>query len=407
MKNELQQNLESFVTEVLSNLNFDKLTIEFPGYDPTGGYAADMIFAKVTGEKNCKKEILDIIIKKSKDSAVNQETLNLRNAYINEVNMYSKFIPYLQNFAKKRNCQHFEHIPHCYGTMVRDDQFIVFLENLKLRGFKLHEIGIPHDINHNKIILRAYAKFHALCLALRDQEPEIFREFEESMVPLFSSDNKMFDMLLSSVQKEIEYAIKIYEEKNKPTVVKKLKTLIEKYGETLKDCFDYKDEDFLVIRHGDCWNNNYLFYYNKDESVPENVMLIDWQFGCLGSPLADICTYLFYCCSKKELEHLDELLEIYYETLCIKLEELGSNPEKCFPKKNLRKSFHRYALLGIGGMTMSVKISCLKNLNKTFDIGQAAEDGNFNGVLAGEIDEKKYFDRINGVFEHCIARNLI
>lgn len=127
--------------------------------------------------------------------------------------------------------------------------------------------------------------------------------------------------------------------------------------------------------------------------------------GLQGSPLADVTQFILYCSSKKELEHLDELIKLYYDALCKKLKELGSDPEKCFPWETCQEDFRKYIPLGIAGMTMAVRMSYRMEPEKCYNIAESVEVGNFNGILGeGISNPDEYFERLDGILELCANR---
>ncbi|KAK9872373.1 hypothetical protein WA026_017831 [Henosepilachna vigintioctopunctata] len=130
--------------------------------------------------------------------------------------------------------------------------------------------------------------------------------------------------------------------------------------------------------------------------------------GLFGSPLADIACFLFFCCSRRELDHLDDLLKLYHEEVSSNLKQLGSQPEKCLPWKACQESFKRYTPMALVGMPQAAKLSCQVQLDKTYDLAEAAEEGNFCKIFDGELrDPEEYFNRINSIFELCIEKGLL
>lgn len=156
------------------------------------------------------------------------------------------------------------------------------------------------------------------------------------------------------------------------------------------------------------YQTNKFFFQNENETVPDKLIIIDWQAGIVGSPLADICQYLFYCCSGKELEHLDDLLKLYYDTLSKKLKELGSDPQKCFTWEDCKRSFERYAPLAIAGVPISSRMCFKTNVKQTVEFAETIKDGNMDGIFGdGLTDPEKYFERIDGILKFAVERKLV
>ncbi|KAK9872372.1 hypothetical protein WA026_017830 [Henosepilachna vigintioctopunctata] len=241
MDHKIQHKITTWIQDVFKNRNYEEIKVKFPATDTSGGYAAEMIYVNLVGVKDGKEENTSIIVKKGRDSSVLQDTLNLSRAYASEVRLYAKYIPYLQKFAEKRNVKPFDNIPFCYGTVDTDNQYVIFMENLKERHYKLHDIEKPIDLNHAELVIIAYAKIHALWLALRDQEPKVFDEFKGECGPNFVG-TKVFECIIETAHKELDSVIDIYKEKKKPHIIDKLTTLKQNYERLLSDTFLNKDE---------------------------------------------------------------------------------------------------------------------------------------------------------------------
>ncbi|KAL3288015.1 hypothetical protein HHI36_002467 [Cryptolaemus montrouzieri] len=404
MEDEFKNKVIKWVKKVLKNEHFETIDVTFPNYDLGGGFGSEMTFVEVSGEKSGHTKILNLIVKKSIESLLQFDNINFNDVYLNELNIYSKVVPYFQKFLEKKKLKPFPNIPHCYGTIIEPNEYVIILENLKPKGFKLNDIRNPLDLSHSKLALEAYAKWHALSFALREEEPTVFEELGKCNKTML--ETKVFDIFNGTIQNELDFVINIYEEKNKTIMIEKLKLLKKNYVDLATEILSNKNEDYLVIKHGDTWNNNLLFHYEDGQGNPDEVVIVDWQISSLGSPVCDVACYIFYGSSSQELEHLGELLDCYYDTLSIELRALGNEPEKCFPKKYFLESFRKYAPVGIAGMPMLAKMSNKKthNYNATVD----PNEKDFSKLLDGEMrDPEEYFNRINGILEYCIEHGFL
>ncbi|KAL3282160.1 hypothetical protein HHI36_005355 [Cryptolaemus montrouzieri] len=192
-------------------------------------------------------------------------------------------------------------------------------------------------------------------------------------------------------------------------MVEKLKFLNEQCANLLKNYFLVDvNENYVVLRHGDCWMNNFLFHYDENEINPDKVAVIDWQMSMIGSPMSDLAFFLFYGCSKTELDHLDDLLDFYYDNLSNNLRKLGSEPETCFPKGKVMETFKKYALAAIVGMPLMVKISYVSNLPEKCDYSEVGQEGGFNCDCEEKLrDEEGYIRRLDGLLKLCIERGFL
>ncbi|XP_044746572.1 uncharacterized protein LOC123308095 [Coccinella septempunctata] len=407
MDKEIKTKIISWVKDALKQEKLDKIDVKFPVTDATGGYSAEIVYVDVRAEKGLETKCYNLIVKKNKDNEVIMDTMNFREVYKKEVYLYSTYVPFLKKFAEKRGSAPFDNIPRCYGTVNETNHYVIVMENLKPKNFRCHPLGgDAMSLDHVKLVITAYAKWHALGLAVRDQDPDVLKGFGK---PRHLLENEyLMKSICASIENEMDYVSEIYKKNNDLKPVEVLQKLKENYVQMFRDMLENKDEDVLIARHGDSWNNNFLFHFNEEQNIPDKVMIIDWQAGILGNPMADVNQFLFYCCTRKELEHLDEILKLYHDTLSKKLKELGSDPSKCFPWDVCKKSFERYAPLSIAGVPICSRMCFKGEVKKAFDFADSVESGNVDAMFGNELtDPKKYFERIDGVLKLVIDRKLV
>jgi len=407
MTSESKTKIISWIQDALKEEKFDKIDVEFPDCDSTGGYAAEIVFVNVTAQKGDDKKNYELVVKKNKDSETVMETMNFREVYKKEVFQYSTYIPYLRKFAEKRGSEPFGNIPYCYGTVDEKNHLVIIMENLKPKNYRCHPLGgDAMSLDHVKLVVTAYAKWHAFGLAVRDQDPEVLGAFEK---PRHLLENEyLMKNITAAIENELDFVSDLYKAKYDLKLVEILQRLKNEYAGRFRDMLENKDEEHQIARHGDSWNNNFMFHYDGENRVPDKVMIIDWQAGILGSPMADMNQFLFYCCSAKELEHLDEILKLYHDTLSEKLKELGSDPKKCFPWDVCKNSFEHYAPLSIAGVPLCARMSFKGKVEKPYELADTVKDGNLSSIFGNELsDPKKYFERIDGILKLCVKRKLI
>ncbi|KAJ8957800.1 hypothetical protein NQ314_006475 [Rhamnusium bicolor] len=134
--------LFSWVEESLDNTKLKNYQINIDGKSEKGdGYAGEIVFVSVNGASNeNKKKVLHWVIKHAKRNAHLRKTIPMKAAFDNEIYIYDKVLPTFKKFQLEKNVLDvFESVPKCYKTLIFDDMEVLVLDNLKKRGYELHD----------------------------------------------------------------------------------------------------------------------------------------------------------------------------------------------------------------------------------------------------------------------------
>lgn len=230
-------------------------------------------------------------------------------------------LPALRHFEESKGLiaeeNGFVEYPKCLRTIDTEPDESVLLEDLSARGFEIIDRYTQEvTFEHVRLIMQVLGKFHAISFALKDQQPEKFKELTlklDDELFIRRDDTKLRDyfmMQIETIKKPIS------SDEDAPLLAKVTK-LFEKHPmDICADCIDVENVGSCsVIAHGDAWQNNTMFKYDKS-GKPVEIQLIDWQISRHTSPIIDI-VYFMFCCTTKELrdQHYDSLLKIYHESL--------------------------------------------------------------------------------------------
>lgn len=204
----------------------------------------------------------------------------------------------------------------CYASIGDEFSECLFLEDLNLRHFEV--INHRQEIltfDHLSLVMKALGKFHALSFALRDQQPEKFKQLTSGLHELYwvMLESELTQHYTSLVDR---FKSVLAEEKQFDLLGKFNLKLGDDYFRTIrKTNSGAPAEPYAVICHGDLTVNNSMFRTDQ-QGKPVEIQLIDWQFARYASPVTDLVLYLF-CSTTKELrdEHFDDFLKIYHESL--------------------------------------------------------------------------------------------
>lgn len=187
---------------------------------------------------------------------------------------------------------------------------------MNVSGFQMvNHRSEPITFEHVKLVMQTLGKFHAISLAMKEEQPEKLKMLTSGLTDILirENDQNMQDFLnfwpaavIAAITDPADVHIK-----------RKIEMLYErKQMEIAAECVNGKTaEPYTVICHGDVWTNNTMFK-SDDEGKPIDVRFLDYQLTRYSSPVCDIVYYL-YCCTSKELRdgHYDTFLRIYHESL--------------------------------------------------------------------------------------------
>lgn len=171
-------------------------------------------------------------------------------------------------------------------------------------------------VEHILLVMKALGKFHAVSLALKDQNPEKLSEIVNGLDEhLFRPGNTsgfatMFNQAAMTVINSIS------DEKDAHLLEAVLRLYERDQYDILIDCVNANEnEPFSVVTHGDMWSNNSMFKTNN-KNMPKKVCLIDWQMSRYASPALDITYYIFVSTTRELRRHnYNVYLKTYHESL--------------------------------------------------------------------------------------------
>lgn len=207
---------------------------------------------------------LELILKAAHQSEAFRKAAPLRVAYIREIFIYEHIFEEFKKFQEEYNIPNpFDSYVKMYAASTLDGHECFVMENLKVEGFKLWDKKVPMNAGHISKVIKEYAKFHAISIALKHKHPEIFKELTKDITDAAFQDgnndeeNKVkFESFIKAV---CSTASKAFEDDPVLTgYFKEFESAIYNFVAT-----DFKDPEYKqVIVHGDCWCNNFLFKYD-------------------------------------------------------------------------------------------------------------------------------------------------
>nr|XP_053635499.1 uncharacterized protein LOC128690800 [Cherax quadricarinatus] len=243
-----------------------------------------------------------------------------------------------------------------FYTSLEREKEMIFLEDLRPRGFQMFDRKKGLSVAHANLVLQELAKLHAASLLLKARAPteDLANRFTHIKTDWMTfSDcakamiNGMFSGQLKSSQ-QLLHNIKGYEVAEQ---------WIAKHNDNWADLIEIqlaRNPKFDVICHGDCWNNNMLFRYNK-EGDPVEVMLLDLQLNRVASPATDLNYFLYTSLHGRDRQaNWQDFLTCYYDTFRGVMEAGERNMP--FTLEELRQEYKDKMEYGLISAAMSVPI---------------------------------------------------
>ncbi|KAG0727852.1 RNA-directed DNA polymerase from mobile element jockey [Chionoecetes opilio] len=316
----------------------------------------------------------------------------------NEAKFYMNLVPELNSIMK--DIGHREiNFPKCFYASLEHEREVIFLEDLRPRGYKMLDRRRGLDEAHATLVVRELARLHAASLLLQNKTPDHdLKEKHPFLEKGWYYFVRNFDIMLKIMQDSVKFAKEIL---NKVGGYDRVTTWIDTILPKLVEIFYEQLEcgEPKVVCHGDCWNNNLLFRYNE-AGQPEDVMLIDLQAVCHAAPVTDL-NYLFFTSMTGDVRRPNTkvFLGSYYSTLRSIMEDAGQ--EVPFTQAQLLLDFRDKNLIGMIFAMMAVPAV----LFESEDPVDSSENFNTTGLIC--LMQAHFMNSVNpGTFQETLAECL-
>jgi len=316
-------------------------------------------FTYKNGNKK-KKSSLPLIAKSLPTNIARRKTFRSVDFFKTEVAFYTIAWPALDAFQKSKNVKEpFVNIPKCLASCADGTNDFIVMEDLSHDGFGNRGRSDGLDVQHVKLIIELFAKFHSLGFAFKDQKPEEFKKISDSLEETYFHEKfrkwyinmqSLFkDIVADAVEKELpaEYSVK-------------LKKLFDNdfYTAICKSCAERGP--LAVISQGDAWLPNFLLHYDEKKN-PDKAIMIDFQLARCSSLVLDIVFFLYACTDGEFLEnHFDEIISHYHTVFAANLKALGTK-EELVTLKLIKEEMKKHGAFFVGMITEAIIMSLLED----------------------------------------------
>lgn len=216
-----------------------------------------------TKELNGTCEELHLICKTQPADGARKRMFKSDLVFDREIYTYSKLLPAFVRFQQEQRLSEIESFlsfpkVYAYEANEQNGNYVLIMEDMRHKKYEMWPKEKVIDLEHELHVLGELGKYHGVSIALKDQRPDEFSKFKK-LKDLFVEVvvNGLFGPF---VQKSIKRAADALEN---PEYRKYMHNLRKNYTSKVKNYLS--SEEYGVIGHGDCWNNNFLFQHSNDD----------------------------------------------------------------------------------------------------------------------------------------------
>ncbi|XP_058058524.1 uncharacterized protein LOC131209464 [Anopheles bellator] len=294
--------------------------------------------------------------------------------------------------------------PRCYHAHcdVKKGEGIIILEDVRKRGFSNRHKFAPMDYDHARLAMVQLGRFHAISLALKQQQPELFEQYRYMGDVTRESGLLGMDGFNQTMQLAFESAMATLNPAD-GSKREKLTRLRDGFADELRSINDTSlSEPFCVVCHGDFAGENMMFSYNG--GFPSRLALLDWQLAKYGSPALDFVQAIFLSTDDSlRRNHYDNMLQTYHHALISHLERLGDErATEWFPLTVLMRLIKVQARQALVLGLLHIPLAVASEEAATHETAEPETDEQREdscSVRISDTDDAKYQTRISGLLK--------
>lgn len=269
----LPESIIKYLHQVAKNEGFsDYEIITEIGSSPGDNYVGVITAITISGSKRLNghgtRQELHLICKTPPTDNARKKMLKSDLVFDREIYTYSKLLPAFVRFQQEQGLSEvdsFLSFPKVYASEAneKNGNYILIMEDMRSKQYEMWPREKVIALEHELCVMKELGKLHGISFALKDQRSGEFAEFKK-LKDIFVdvSVNGLFGPF---VKKSIERAADAL--KN-PQYKKYMQNLRRNYTSKVQYYLSESlADEFGVIGHGDCWNNNFLFQYHDDVSL--------------------------------------------------------------------------------------------------------------------------------------------
>lgn len=208
--------IETMLDRIIDENGFSDYTMEIKRGSETGdGFLSELSSITILENGNTDKR-LDLVCKIAPLNKNRRKEFFANIVFDRETTFYTKVAPTFAKFQDDKRIpteDRFSSYPKCFAAISDDEneQYVIIMEDLRPQGFQMWNKAKPARIENLRLAMQELGKFHGLSIAMKDQRPDEFAEFQEirDISQMFFQSQNMqtmfdasFDRAIGALRKE-------------------------------------------------------------------------------------------------------------------------------------------------------------------------------------------------------------
>lgn len=264
--------------------------------------------------------------------------------FLKEEMFYRELLPEIQTQLKTAD-QVPLRVPKYFHSSLKEGHEVIFLEDLRPRGFKMFDRRKGMDVSHTDLVLKELGRLHAASHLLRSRIPNFCEAYPVLDIDWLNYSEEAVDTTRSIFANQMEVVCNLLKKFGGYELAVNWLTLnMGKAAEIIEKQLQRKPP-FDLICHGDCWNNNLLFRYDE-EGRPLEVMLLDLQL-CRQASVATDLNYFLHNSLEGSVRkpNLEAFLDSYHSAFTEVIN--GANSQLPFSGLELKQEYDKFLEYGL------------------------------------------------------------
>lgn len=284
--------------------------------------------------KGGQSEKLTMIIKKPMLIKIFKEIIDIKPQFHNEIVFYQIYARPDENFVK------------CFYADERLPlNSVIALENVNQRGYYPYSYKYNVPLEYTLVAMQEMGRFHGKGYVMKEQQREKFFNIVKQLqktkyYPEANDIQKIYVNIPAT--RAVEY---LRDQGHDATFCDKMEAILSNAYDAIMAETVKPTEPLSTLCHGDFTVSNTLFKTEDDGQI--RAMLIDFATLIYSTPVVDLSTFLYLCCSNElRKDKFFDIMRAYHDTLKKYLLDAGVQDIDKYSYDAFLDDFRKGALFG-------------------------------------------------------------